>query len=243
MPPAVRSPRREHVRDRRVFEPAAADVDQRADDDADHVLEEGGRLDVEGQHRPLPLDVQAAHDADRRAAVAVRRAEGAEVVLAHQHRGRAPDGVGVERLAHVPRAARPPRRAHGVIPHRVAVDLAARREARVEVGRRLGDVDDRDVGRQDRVEAAQQAVRRDGQLQIEAGDLRRRRARPRRCDRRSGRTPSRRSCRGWRLQPSPAPSAARSALPAREVGAVVLDTTAAGVGAARRRHHRLKTGT
>ena len=29
----------------------------------------------------------------------------------------------------------------------------------------------RDVGRQDRVEAAQQAVRRDGQLQIEAGDL------------------------------------------------------------------------
>ena len=37
--------------------------------------------------RPLPIDVQAAHDPVRRLAVAVGGAEGAEVVLAHQRRG------------------------------------------------------------------------------------------------------------------------------------------------------------
>ena len=39
--------------------------------------------------------------------------------------------------AHVPGRARVQRRAHQVVPDAVAVDLAARREARVEVGRRL----------------------------------------------------------------------------------------------------------
>ena len=109
------------------------------------------------------------------------------------------------RTCHAVRA--PPRRAHEVVPDRVAVDLAARREARVEVGRRLGDVDDREVGRQDRVQPAQQAVRRDVGLEVEARRPGRRRGRRRRCGRRRARTPSRRSSRGSRPPASPAPCA------------------------------------
>ena len=50
MPPALRSPVASMPRSPRPRDAAAADVDQRADDDAHHVLEEGGRLDVERQH-------------------------------------------------------------------------------------------------------------------------------------------------------------------------------------------------
>ncbi len=96
----------------------------------------------------LTIDVDGAHDPAGGAAVAVGGAEGAEVVVADQRGGGRADRLDVERLAHVPGAARAQRRADEVAPDGVAVDLAARREAGVEVGRRLGDVDQRHVGRE-----------------------------------------------------------------------------------------------
>jgi 1-acyl-sn-glycerol-3-phosphate acyltransferase len=165
---------RKHARDGVLGQPAAADVDQRADDDADHVLEESGRLDLERQLGAVAGDVQPAHEAVRRPAVAVRGAEGREVVFAHQRDGSAPDRIQIDRLAHVPGAPQPQRRAHGVAEHPVTVDLPLRGEPRVEVGRRLGDVDDGQIGRQHGVEPAQQAQRGDadaGGLERQARDL------------------------------------------------------------------------
>ncbi len=114
-----------------------------------------------------------ADDPARRAALAVGGAEGAEVVLAHEAQAaacRIAAMSSVRRIVATP-CARAAAHAHHVVPHGVAVDLAARREARVEVGRGLGDVDDRDVRGQDRVEAAQKAVRRDARREAEARDL------------------------------------------------------------------------
>ena len=171
MPPDRSVARLQHAGDDRRLQAAAADVDQRAHQDPDHVLEEGRRLDVERDDGALSVDVQAADDPAGGAAIAVRGAEGAEVVLADQQRRRRPDGVQVQRLPHVPGGASAPRRAHEMAPDGVAVDLPARGEARVEVRRGLGDLDQRDVRRQDRVQAAQQAVRRHGLHQVEADHL------------------------------------------------------------------------
>ena len=77
----------------------------------------------------------------------------------------------VQRLAHVPGATRPQRRANEVAPDGVAVDLAARREAGVEVGRRLRHVDQRHVGGERRVEPAQEAVGRDVDPDLEGRHL------------------------------------------------------------------------
>ncbi len=74
----------EHARDRVGRDLTAAEVDQRADQDAHHVLEERRRLDLDGEDRALAIELEAAHHAHRRAALAVGGAEGAEVVLAAQ---------------------------------------------------------------------------------------------------------------------------------------------------------------
>ena len=67
-------------------------------------------------------------------------------MLADQHGGGGADRRHVQRTADVPGRARVARRAHDVVPHGVSVNLAARREARVEVGRRLVNLLQRDVG-------------------------------------------------------------------------------------------------
>ena len=83
MPPAVRSPVSSMRATRRGRQPAAADVDQRADQDADHVLQERGGLDLEGdERRPGGRRPGGGRSRHGGAAVAVRGAEAAEVVLA-----------------------------------------------------------------------------------------------------------------------------------------------------------------
>ena len=95
----------------------------------------------------LAVDVQAAHDPARRACDRSRRRgrRGSRARRpAPRRRARMASMSSGSRTCQAVRAQ--PRRADEVVPDRVAVDLAARREAGVEVGRRLGDVDDRDVG-------------------------------------------------------------------------------------------------
>ena len=139
MPPALRSPVASMPRRRVLGDAAAADVDQRADDDADHVLEEGGRFDVEGHHAApagrRPGGARSGSSCVRSQSEARNARKSCSPTSAAAARRTASVSSG---LAHVPRGARQPRRAHEVVPDRVAVDLAARREARVELGRRLG---------------------------------------------------------------------------------------------------------
>src|SRR6185312_1034918 len=100
-----------------------------------------------------------------------RGAEGPKVVVADQPGGGDANRFDVQRLADVPGPARPQRRADEVVPDGVAVDLAAGREAGVEVGGRLGDVDQRHVGGERRIEPAQEAVRGDVDADFEGGHL------------------------------------------------------------------------
>ena len=91
-----------------------------------------------------------------------------------------------------------------MVPDGVAVDLAARREAGVEVGRRLGDVEERDVRRAGSSSRPRRRPwRRDARGEREAGDLPVGVHAGVGAARRRARTPPRRAARGWRPRGSP----------------------------------------
>ena len=135
-------PRREQLVDRSRVALPVPDLHQRARDVADHVLEEGGRLDGESDalgFRPdaLHLDVEAAHFANGGFGGAVRGAEGGEVVPAEQRAGGGAHRLGLERPPDLPHPAAQQRRAHGRSEDLIDVSLPARPSPRIESGRRF----------------------------------------------------------------------------------------------------------
>jgi hypothetical protein len=167
---------REQRRDLRRREATAADVDQRAGEDAHHVHHERLALDLERQQRRVArvtfAERQPQQSAERAFARVRGGAERAEVVGAgEQCTGLAHSGEVDERLAmctarqplhlvgHVPGAVAQQRLARATQVEEVAVRLVAGVEARIVVGRAGRGVAHRDVVGQVAVERQRPALR------------------------------------------------------------------------------------
>src|SRR5688500_1537047 len=111
-----------------------ADVHERTDEVAHHVVKK--RVGADHEIYPLPslLDLQRTNSPDRRFRLALRGTEGRKVVLADEERSRFPH------LAHIERKVKPPdvrRRecgAYRAVEKPVAVSARESAVARVEVG-------------------------------------------------------------------------------------------------------------
>ncbi len=92
--------RLQHLARPRFRPGAAAHVDQRADDRADHIIEEPVGLDFQGDEvlalPPAPLDAQVIDRADARFSRRSGGLETAEIVRADQRRGGPLHGVGIQ---------------------------------------------------------------------------------------------------------------------------------------------------
>lgn len=156
---------------------APTDPHQGAHQRAHHLVEKAIALDVDREQvvRPAgPGLARELHAVERAHAVAVGRRrprQGAEVALAEEARGRGAHRVEVERLGDVPGARRLVRAARGAREDAVAVVLPERAEPRVEALGRVLDLPDREVGGEERVEAAAEASGRERRRRCEARDL------------------------------------------------------------------------
>src|SRR4029079_4326605 len=111
---------------------ALADVDERADDVAHHVLQPcvGAEREIEALAAPLDRDrVKRAYWIPR---LALRRAERGEIVLAEKPGRGSAHGLDIERGMMPARVARGERRAHAAIQEDVAVGARARAVARMK---------------------------------------------------------------------------------------------------------------
>ena len=153
-------------------EAAATDVDHRADEDADHVVEKRVSLDDDRDDAGVrfALDVDARERPHRVVALVARGAEGDEVVRPERGTGLERDGGDVD-LRDAPRAHAQRRVANGIDEHAITIALAARGEP----GRVAGGDGPRaahgDVFREVLVEAEDPAARGDLQRGVERGEL------------------------------------------------------------------------
>src|SRR5581483_7416247 len=114
------------------FETALSNLDERADDVADHVGQEGIGRNVDDDLVALPGTGRREDGADGRVSAGVARERG-EVVLADQGLQRGVHRLGVQRLRDVPAVLPADRWARAAVHDRVAVLPTARRKAGVEV--------------------------------------------------------------------------------------------------------------
>ena len=151
---------------------AVADLQQRAHDGADHVVEETVRRHHVAQ-LVAGLDQLAAGDAADVVLLLVELAgKAAEVVFAGDEVGAAAHGVQVQRAPVPQDEAFPQRTARAAEQDAVAVELAGRVEAGVEVGGSAAAAQHRCVGRQVEVEGGHEALRRQRGGGVEVRHLR-----------------------------------------------------------------------
>ena len=149
-----------------------ADVDQRSDDVAKHVMEKCVGGEIEADERTLHADIDVVQRLDRRLRLTFRSAKRGEIVRARKLRRRDPHRFDVERCmvpAHASPQQRGPLRSHE---HPVRVVTRGGSKTRVKiVGYGLGPQNG-SGRRQKRVDAADPCARRSRFPGIEVDDLR-----------------------------------------------------------------------
>ena len=165
------SARRQHLGHPVARPGAGPHGDQAAHEVADHVVQEGHRLEVEAPVRPMALDGDLAHQLDRRQRLAVGRPEGGKIVLADQVGGGAAHGLDLQRAERPAHRAPVDRRFDGRFDDDVGVTPTSGEVARMEVVCHWHTPLDRDVARQVAVGAADPGERVTGAVGVEVDDL------------------------------------------------------------------------
>ena len=151
---------------------AHADLDQRADHRAHLAVQERQRAYFEQNLVALAPDVEPVERADRRFRLALRVAEGREIVPPDKHASRLVHRLGVEPRLDPPGAAEFERERRAAIDDAIEVVARARAVARVEIGAHALGAEDRDgMGMKQRVEPLAEPERLPVALKIDMRDL------------------------------------------------------------------------
>ena len=167
--------RRQHCPDVLRRASSVSDDEERADDDADHVVEEAVAANADDELCAFLEDVHAVDFADGVAAVledlAVRVYEAREVMDADELPGGGPHALEVERVGVVIRIEAGQRVRDAAIIDAVFVALFVGHEARVEIHADLVCLHHADVRGQVAVDGLREVRRRDRAFGVEAGNV------------------------------------------------------------------------
>ena len=131
-----------------------ADVDQRADDVAHHVVQEGIRADGDCDAAPAAFNIEKVHRPHGAFGLALARPERAEVMLADKIPRRVAHRTDVERRVHPAHMACLQGGTHRAIDQQVAIGARTRRIARMEILRHVLRPEHRHRVRQQSIHAA-----------------------------------------------------------------------------------------